>query len=413
MEPIANFNVLVLDQRFNKNSSVSFINTNVTRNSRFRDANVSAIVFDLNTSKNTARLSGDFKYSAVNEFQDQENRNGYNTSLNLGKTSGKLRYSLGANYVSKEYDNNDLGINFVTNYYSFYGNINYRILNPNETFNSFKIIGNAYTDFQNETGKIQESNINLEVNSTSKDNDYVSMGINLRPYKVYDFYEARVDDKFVIYPQNYGGFIYYSSNFNYKFAIDVNPSLQFTPEKNRYGYGLSIGPRYRFNDKVAINLNYNYNKQNGNKGWAAFSGNDIIFAQRNINTSTVSLSGKYALNSDMTINLSSRYYWSYAINTKFESLQDNGTLTYTNYNNPKNSSFNSWNIDCSFAWWLFPGTQLNVLYRNNAAKSQRNVKEFDKNLNNNFQNLFGDTLNHSFSISLRYFLDYNSIKKLI
>ena len=413
VEPLANYNIISLDQRFNKNSSISFINTNVTRNSQFRDANVSALVFDLNTKKNTFNVSGDFKYSLVNEFQNQENRNGYNTSLNIGKTSGKLRYSMGGNYVSKEFDNNDLGINFLTNFHSLYANINYRILKPSETFNTFRINGNVYTEFENRTGKIQDGNIRINVNSTSKDNDFVGFGVNIRPFQIHDFYEARVENKFVTYPQNYGGYIYYSSNFNYKFAIDLNPSIESTPEKNRYNYGMSLGPRYRFSDKVSVNLNYNYFKQNGNKGWIAFSGDDIIFAQRNINTSTVSLNGKYALNSDMTINLTTRYYWSYAENTNFQKLLDNGNLQNTDFNKPKNSSFNSWNVDCSFAWWIFSGTQLNVLYRNNAANRQQNVQEFDKNLNNNIQNLLDDTLTHSFSISLRYFLDYNSIKKLI
>ncbi len=43
IEPLANYNVFVLDQRFRKNSSVSFINTNVTRNGDGRDGNVSAL----------------------------------------------------------------------------------------------------------------------------------------------------------------------------------------------------------------------------------------------------------------------------------------------------------------------------------------------------------------------------------
>jgi hypothetical protein len=51
IEPISNYNVLVLDQRFRQNSSVSFVNTNVTRNGSFRDANVSALVFDLSTKQ--------------------------------------------------------------------------------------------------------------------------------------------------------------------------------------------------------------------------------------------------------------------------------------------------------------------------------------------------------------------------
>src|SRR5690606_34599630 len=67
IEPIANYNVLVLDQRFNTNSSVSLVNTNVMRDGDFRDANVSALVYDLNTKANTYNLSGDLKYSYVNE----------------------------------------------------------------------------------------------------------------------------------------------------------------------------------------------------------------------------------------------------------------------------------------------------------------------------------------------------------
>ena len=41
IEPLANYNIVVLDQRFNQNSSVTFINTNTIRNGSFRDANVS------------------------------------------------------------------------------------------------------------------------------------------------------------------------------------------------------------------------------------------------------------------------------------------------------------------------------------------------------------------------------------
>src|SRR5690606_29172646 len=41
VEPLANYNVLVLDQRFGQNNSVSFVNTNTVREGNYRDANVS------------------------------------------------------------------------------------------------------------------------------------------------------------------------------------------------------------------------------------------------------------------------------------------------------------------------------------------------------------------------------------
>jgi hypothetical protein len=63
--------------------------------------NVSALVWDLNT-KNTYNLSGNFKYSYVNASWIK----GISTSLNM-ETSGQYRYSLGADLVTKDFDNND------------------------------------------------------------------------------------------------------------------------------------------------------------------------------------------------------------------------------------------------------------------------------------------------------------------
>ena len=51
-EPLANYNLLVLDQQFNKNSTVSLVNSNVLREGNFRDANVTAFLFDVSDKQN-------------------------------------------------------------------------------------------------------------------------------------------------------------------------------------------------------------------------------------------------------------------------------------------------------------------------------------------------------------------------
>ena len=91
VEPLANYSVLVLDQRFRKNSSVTFVNTNVARNGSFRDGNVTALVWDLNTKKNTYNLAGNLKYSYINDIEDKK---GINSQLNFSETTGKYRYGL-------------------------------------------------------------------------------------------------------------------------------------------------------------------------------------------------------------------------------------------------------------------------------------------------------------------------------
>ena len=411
IEPLANFNLFVLDQRFRQNSSVSFINTNVTRNGEYRDANVSALIYDLNTKKNTFNLSGDYKFSHVNDYL-LDNRNGYNTSINLGKTKGKYRYSVGSQYVSNEWDNNDLGINFQTNYHAVYGNASYRIIKPTKTFNTLNVQLNLYSEFNNTTGSIQESSANLNFNSTNKRNDYHGFGLNARPTAVYDYYEPRSADnsKFLIVPKRFGGNYFFSSNYAKKFALDFSPSISFFDEKDRLNFNLLVSPRYRFSDKLLLVYSSRFARQVNDIGWIDFDNSDnTILAKRNRNTYTNTLSGKYAINDLITFNLSIRHYWSYAINNEILTLQDNGTLeTNTNYNVNKNSNFNTWNMDLSFSWWFAPGSQMSVLYRNNSSLFAR---EFNKEIGSNFRDAVNqENLNHILSVSIRYFIDYNSAK---
>lgn len=410
-EPLANYNVLVLDQRFRKNSSVSFVNTNVTRNGEYRDANVSALVFDLNTKKNTYNISGDYKYSYINDFQT-ENRNGYNSSLNFKKTKGKYRYAIGAQYVSEDWDNNDLGINFQNHFHALYSNSSYRLLKPNKTFNSFNVNLNLYSEFDNRTGRVQESTANITFNTTTKKNDYHGFGLNSRVTDNYDFYEplSANDERFVVIPRNINGFYNFSSNYSRKFAIDVNQSFTFLNEKNRTTFNFLLSPRYRFSDKISLIYEFKFNRQVNNIGRIGLESPDnIIFARRNRNTFTNGLTGKYSVNNNMTFNLSVRHYWSYALNHDILTLQDDGSLVpnYT-YTTNKNSNLNTWNMDLSYSWWFAPGSQLSVLYRNNSYIFER---EFDKEIGKNLRNsLNHENLDHTFSISIRYFIDYNSTK---
>lgn len=404
VSPLTNYNVTVLDQRFNQNSSVTFVNTNVTRNGDYRDANVTGLLFDLNTKKNTFNLSGDMKMSSI---YDSENKSGFNTSLNFAETSGKIRFSAGGNYVSNDFDNNDLGINFQTNYSSLSSNVNYRILNPTKLFNTFRINLNSYMEYNNTTGRIQGNNFNINFGGNNKANHYMSANFGYNPFKNYDYYEPRQNGRFVIYPESYNGSFYLSTNYNNKFAIDINPFFTNTVEKNRYNYGINFSPRYRFSDKLSLIYSFDLNKQFNNVGYIDNDDLSIYFAKRNRNTYTNSLTSKYSINSNMNFNLSVRHYWSLAENNSFLILNEDGTLTETIYTENKNSNFSTWNLDLSYSWWFAPGSQISVLYRNNASN-------FDRIINNdyvdNFSNLLSDNLSHVLSISIRYYIDYNQAK---
>ena len=405
IQPLTNYNVLVFDQRFRQNSSISFVNTNTTQNGSFRDANVSALLFDLSTKANSYNLYGDFKYSAINDIEDY---NGFKSSLNFAKTIGKYRYAFSGRYTSKEYDNNDLGINFYTNYYNFYTNLSYRILNPTKTFNTFKFFNEFSVLYDITTGKLQEGYYKPTIKATSKRNHYYELSFNISPFETFDFYEPRSYGRYLQVPKSIGGYLGVEFNRNNAFTFDFTPSFTKYDQAGRINYGLAIGPKYRVNDKFSVLLVIDYLHKKNDIGWVDFENSDIIIANRNREILQNDLTGKYAINNKMTLNLTARYYWSYSDNQAFFTLQDNGDLSQNDtYTLNRNRNFNSWNFDLSYSWWFAPGSELSVLYRNYAQEGSRNV---EKRLNTNLKNVFDSNMTNILSVSVRYFIDYNVIK---
>lgn len=406
IEPLTNYNILVLDQRFRQNSSISFINTNTSRNGNFRDANVSGLVFDLNTKGNTYNLSGDFKYSSIN---DTESYDGFKSFITFAKTSGKYRYLFNGKYTSKNFDSNDLGILFYTNYYSGFVNASYRILNPTKLFNTLKIEQEVNLDVDNSTNRIQNTSwIQTIITATTLKLFYFQLGINVLPFETYDFYEPRQTGRFLYIPRRFSVYLEMESNKNNNLTFDITPSIEKFDENKRFSYRIYAGPKYRFSDKFSLGFYTDYSKNSNNIGWVDSDNSGIIFAKRNIETLQNNLTGKYSINNKMTINLNARYYWSYSSNKNFYNLEDNGRLTANNsYNTNKNRNFNSWNFDFSYSWWFAPGSQLSLLYRN---YSQEETNSIQRNLKQNINSVFNANMTNILSISLRYFIDYNSVK---
>ena len=122
------------------------------------------------------------------------------------------------------------------------------------------------------------------------------------------------------------------------------------------------------------------------------------------------ITAKYAINPKMTLNLATRYYWSISENKNYLTLDKDGSLQpTTDFNRNTNINYNALNFDFTYSWWFAPGSQISVLYRNNGS-TYRNL--IDRNILSNFNNSIDSDLNTIFSVSIRYFIDYNAVKKV-
>jgi len=409
-EPFTNYNVVVLDQQFNKNSSVSFINTNVLRNGSFRDANVSALLFNLTNKTNKYNLNGGVGMSHINEFG--ENSTGFISSVEIGKVSGNWQYNFEHNLQDDKFDKNDLGFQRRNNFSNFEGQISYRIFEPTKRFNEYRISLRADLDYLYKPNTYTRNSLRLNYFFQTKETQ-TAFGGNIQGSigNQFDYYEPRVDGRFFKQGPRIATNQFISTDYRNKFALDLSVFYANRTTENNSFIFARFSPRYRLNDNLSFIYSLRYTKDANDKGYVTEDEGSIIFGNRDTKSVTNSLSGKYNFSTKSALTLTFRQYWSpVKYDNQYFLLEENGTLTKSDYTGNHDINFNTWNFDLNFKWEFAPGSQLVALYRN----SLFNTDEFsDLNFQDNLNNLFKEPTLHNFSLRLVYYIDYNNLKKLI
>ncbi|UMB61565.1 carbohydrate binding family 9 domain-containing protein [Lutibacter sp. A80] len=406
-EPLANYNVLILDQQFNKNSSVSLINTNVLRNGSARDANATGLLYTLVNKKNTHFIDGSFKTSNIKE--NGNTTNGYYFDTSVGKFAGKIQYELGYRIVDENFNINDLGFQNTNNYQKIYSSISYRIFEPTKFFTDYSLSSWANLNYRKTHGDYMDNEVGISFSATTL--KQLSFGANINSVigANYNYYEPRVEGRFYKDdPEiNYNGWI--SSDFSKKFAIESSLFYSTRIGESRDYIEFELEPRYRFSDKFNVIYGFNIGFGNNSKGWVnKLEDGTIIFGNRDSKNITNSISGRYNFDIKSGLSLTFRHYWSpIEYDSQYFSLNENGTLSPNSYSKNHNINFNTWNLDLSYSWQFAPGSQLVALYRNAIFNEDDNS---NLNFNKNLTNLFNQPKQHNLSLKLIYYLDYNNVK---
>lgn len=405
LEPWANYNVLVLDQRFNGNSSVTLVNTNTMRSGNFRDANATGILWSINNKKNTYQYYGNVKGSWI---MDNGTKFGNRSQLGFGKTSGKNRFDINANFVTKNWDINDLGFSTTTNIASYNAWYGYRILQPTKRFNNI-YLNNNFT-YSHRLEPFLFSTLRFNHNNQFTDKNFRSFGggIEFTPIGEKDIYEPRKQGRHLNVPGYFDSWIWYESDSRKKLQYNVNVDYYAYNEKGRNKVIPSVFLRYRFNDKFNVIWQFNPVFSNNEIGFAGNDGTNIFMGRRQRNTYENSLTSQFSFNDKMTLSLAFRHYFSDVTYKQFYTLNQDGNLTdYSNFTNNLNGTYNSWNVDIRYSWWFAPGSQLTLLYRN-AVSNYQDISR--QSFGDNFSTLFNEPMTNNISLRLTYFLDYNRAK---
>lgn len=429
-EPLTNYNIVVLDQALRGRSSVTFTNASVIRNGAARDANVSAFDWSLYSKDNNYRLRGTARYSKIfgyttyngniNLADDTVRMNGkllvkpydgFNTTLQFGKVSGKVQYNLNANVESNDYDPNDLGYNQAPNDVSVNANISYNQLTATENFINYSYSLNAnhrsmYKPFAYSSFEVWASAFWWFKNFWD-----VRINLGAQPSAQHDYFELRTPNRFLTRP----GFQYISLNGSTdsrkKLYVSFDAGYNHANIENGHYTYFGGGVRYRFSDKFLLSLNVARQEEKNQIGYAFLretNGEPIIGYRRNMDVTSV-LSGIYNFTSRLNVTLRTRHYWNRVTYKSFFNVASDGSHIQRSFIAGQDENYNLFNVDAFLTWDFRLGSRIIVGYKNWIGDPYAVMTP-----NNYFRNLkgiFNTSHGNELTVKLIYFLDYNQLRK--
>jgi len=417
VEPMANYNILVLDQILKNNSYITFTNTNVIRKGDARDANVEKIQIQLGSKDNSHTFYGDLSFSHI--FENNEVQTGHASYLTFEKSSGQLRYAFSQNIESDTYDINDLGFLYNNNELSHSAYIAYYIFEPKGKLRKVNFEFEASRDMLYRPNRY--INTELAFDTRVHLTNYFSTGVSIEQSigNSYDYFEAREsgwDNVFIKGPRT-DLFWWNSTDYRKRFAGDLGFGYEATPQFNSESYHIRFSPRFRVNNHIFMTYVISHKAEYNNVGrlmnqeYSPLFDEDggILFSQRDRNTTTNVYQVSYIANNKLSFALKLRHYWSRLKHQKPFRLDD-GNITASNFNLNNDTetplydiNFNTWNIDLNCVWRFAPGSELNLQWKN--AIMSQNTDAY-LSAQQNIKQLFEEDQGNSISLKLVYYLDY-------
>ncbi len=404
-QPLTNYNILVFDQSLKNNSSATFVNTNVLRQGSAYDANVSALLFNLNSKGNKYFVNGAGKMSYL---RGNETSTGYSYTLRFGKQSGNFTWRYNAVYADNKFDPSDMGFFTNNNFFDQRVGIGYSVYKPGKFYNQFESWLNLIYSRRATPTAYQKVSANSGIWMQFKNLWSAELDLSLDA-KGNDFYEARNGQVYKA-PGTFGVALYINPNrakaYNFGGNIRYFKQNLFNGEE----YNFYLFQNFRLNDKVAFGLDLNFNPNYNFVNWTTMQGAQSIFSKYDRRTVENSFDAKYTFTNLMGVAVVLRHYWSDRRNKEFYLLKPDGNLADFQGTTPTGTdrNYNVFNIDLIYIWQFAPGSTLTLSYKDAAETYQTYYLE---KYNRNLSGILSAPQNNSLSVKVLYFVDYLDLKK--
>lgn len=410
-EPLANYNVLVIDQSLKNNSKIGIINSNVLRNGSAIDANVTAIDFILNNKGSIYSLTGTGIYShRRGNALSGGKQSGYNYKIDFAKISRNFRFEIFNAAVEKNYNPNDLGILTATNLMQSYFALKYFTITPKgKLLNWNSTLSYTHTNTLADMS-FQRSDVDWNSFILLKNFFTLNLSTNWRPARVRDIYEPRKDGKVFIRPKSFRQSISISSDTRKKIQVQLTAAgNRFEFPQNHFAYDAGLSSVFRIGNKIIISTSSMYSNNKNNQGYVfAINADSTVFGQRQEYTMENIILLQYLFSAYHNLSFRARDYWSKIRYDRYFLLNSDGYLSSFSYSKKADINLNIFNIDMIYTWQYAPGSFLSASWKKNISFSNNSREDgYFKSLSHALEAAGTDI----FSIRMIYYLGYSAIQK--
>lgn len=410
-EPLANYNVIVIDKPLKGQSFFNFTNTNMMKNGSAADANVSSAEWLQFTPSEKHAINLVVKCS--NTFDEKRNTG---TSLygEYKKTAGKFRYSVRASLLSPKYDQTDLGIQFDLNESVQAISANYTENKPALPFLQTYRINTEHVFKENVSPLVfKEYHATLNYFWLFKSFWDVTLEMESSPLAPVNFYFLRSFGKPLITNPFLWSGIGGSSDSRKKLFWGYYMGYGFSNHRKTGYFYTEQSLRYLVQSKFEVNIKGSVTRDDGNIGYAAFDNqlNEPVVGQRFVREYEGNLQIKY--NYSPTINMTARFrhYNTFISYRSFHLVDSKGQWRNSSYPfmDGQDENFNLQNIDVFFNWIIRPGSRLVISYKQWLQDALLLNDKQENKFYNNVYEVIQTPKAYELAVRLIYFIDYNQM----
>lgn len=423
---LTSYTVAVADQNLPNNGYVTSTTSMVMREGDGYDAVVQSGSMELRNPENTwsVQASGSVnrKFGA-DEANDDE---GHTYNVALSKMAGNLTFSLGHFLESATYDPNDLGFLQAPNEIGSFLNVDYRVFEPRGRWNRISTSFNAFLNQVETPRMFNNVFLSASCRATTLAFNTWNLELNTQPTDGNNIFASRIDGLVWREPAWYSINGWFSSDYRKRIALDLGywhagGDTYRDWKENTY----RVAPRIRINDRLNVRYVWKIIDRRNERGWAFLDsledGTEVsIFGKRRNREYTQVLNVNYIFTNRMSLTTRVRHAWSQVRYDALYQLLESGVISETpylasGYADLEDLNFNAWSIDMVYRWNFAPGSELNIVWKNQLFQETRlgDVDQFalPETYADNFNQMIESGFFNSLSIRLISFIDYSRFQQ--